>query len=409
MKRLRRVVLVNDAAVARGGATGLSLSLALWLRERGLEVTFVHALDEGNDGLRQAGVEMVKLPGEHIGGRRSLGTAAAGLYNSAAAAGLQRWIADNDDEGTVYHVHGWSKALSPAIFTAFGTARRRLLVHCHDFFNACPNGAYMDYQAMEACALTPLSMACLVRRCDKRSHVQKLWRVARQALLLRTFGDRTEVPLLLIHRSMSKGLERAGFSPDVLHEVRNPVVPFVDERVRAEDNSTVLFAGRIEREKGAGDLALAARKAGVPLVMVGEGPQRAEIAERFPEVQLTGWLDRDGLREQALKARLLVLPSRYPEPFGLVALEALGSGVPVALSAMAFLAPEVVERGMGLSFRSGDTDALAAVLARVATGTDEVAAMSHAARTKAFELCTTPAGWVDRQIALYDRRLEKAA
>jgi glycosyltransferase involved in cell wall biosynthesis len=409
MKGLRRVVLVNDAAVARGGATGLALSLALWLRERGIEVTFVHALDEGNDGLRQAGVEMVKLPGEHIGGRMSLGTAAAGLYNSAASAGLKRWIADNDDEETVYHLHGWSKALSPAIFTAFGKARSRLLVHCHDFFNACPNGAYMDYQSMEACALTPLSAACLVRRCDKRSHVQKLWRVARQALLLRTFGSRDDVPLLMIHRSMSDGLERAGFAPGVLHEVRNPVVPFVDERVRAEDNSAVLFAGRIEREKGAGDLALAARKAGVPLVMVGEGPQRAEIAERFPEVQLPGWLDRDGLRQQALKARVLVLPSRYPEPFGLVALEALGSGIPVALSAMAFLGPEVEAKGMGLMFPTGNADQLATALQRCASDDELVAAMSHAAFTRAFELCTTPTEWVDRQIDLYLKRLSGAS
>jgi glycosyltransferase involved in cell wall biosynthesis len=104
----------------------------------------------------------------------------------------------------------------------------------------------------------------------------------------------------------------------------------------------VAFLGRLTPLKGADVLLDALERAGrtvgrpIRAVMAGEGPMRASLSERAKrlraggavDVDLPGWIDRE--RRDALLARaaLLALPSRWPEPFGLVGLEAARYGAP---------------------------------------------------------------------------------
>ena len=61
---------------------------------------------------------------------------------------------------------------------------------------------------------------------------------------------------------------------------------------------------------------------GVPLTVIGEGPLRETLTARHPEVTFRGWMDRAGIAGEIASARALVMPTRYPEPFGLVVAEA---------------------------------------------------------------------------------------
>jgi glycosyltransferase involved in cell wall biosynthesis len=92
----------------------------------------------------------------------------------------------------------------------------------------------------------------------------------------------------------------------------------------------VLFAGRLVEAKGVRDALDAWRRAdlGVPLVAAGAGPLRPDL-ERAGAV-VTGWVDRPRLAALFARAGALVMPSRWQEPFGIVGLEALSCGVPVA-------------------------------------------------------------------------------
>ena len=90
------------------------------------------------------------------------------------------------------------------------------------------------------------------------------------------------------------------------------------------------FVGRVARSKGVYDAAEAWRlaKLDVPLVFAGTGPERGRLEELGFEV--TGWLDRAALSALYQRARAVVMPSRWQEPYGIVGLEALAAGVPVA-------------------------------------------------------------------------------
>ena len=64
-------------------------------------------------------------------------------------------------------------------------------------------------------------------------------------------------------------------------------------------------------------------------VIVGTGPQEAELKRKFPETKFLGMLDNGILASHLAAADVFVFPSRT-DTFGIVQLEALASGVPVA-------------------------------------------------------------------------------
>lgn len=406
---LRHVVVINDASVAKGGATGLALLSARLLATRGLKVTYISG-DDGTDFplADTAGVAHVALGGRHIAQAPKGAAAAVGLYNTEARARLSRWIVENDTADTVYHLHGWSKILSPAVFPALRPVSNRVVAHAHDFFLACPNGAFQDYQRDKLCHRVPLGPRCLTTHCDKTSYARKLWRSARSGLLTHLLGDFPPFArLLLIHENMKPFLE---FAP-ALHgraiTLRNPVEALLSERAQAEINERFVFLGRVEAEKGVLDAAAAARRANVPLDVVGDGPALEDLKRGFPEVRCHGWQDRPGAAAVLRNARAVLMPTRYPEPFGLVAVEASWSGLPVIATQHAFIGQELAAAGLGIACETRDTSLFADALRSLADMPSEtMRRLSERAFGRSLPLANTPAVWADKLVAHYEALLE---
>jgi N-acetyl-alpha-D-glucosaminyl L-malate synthase BshA len=124
------------------------------------------------------------------------------------------------------------------------------------------------------------------------------------------------------------------------------------------------------------------------LVMVGDGPdaglvrQLAEDLGVIDRVRFTGVLD--GVAHLLRAANLLLLPSQT-ESFGLVALEAMASGVPVVASDVGGL-PEVVEHGVcGFLAPMGDVTKMAEYAVQILADCTTCRAFSRAARERAVE------------------------
>ena len=88
-----------------------------------------------------------------------------------------------------------------------------------------------------------------------------------------------------------------------------------------------LYVGRVAVEKN----IEAFLTSGVPgtKVVVGDGPARGELQRRYPDVQFLGALHGEQLASAYAGADVLVFPSRT-DTFGLVMIEALACGTPVA-------------------------------------------------------------------------------
>lgn len=395
-----RVVLLHDFSEPLGGASHLVQVLLNGLRERDIPVTFLTG-DAGRN-FRRDDVDLVALGGRPLLERSRIGAFTTGLFNPASLLRLSAWIQRHDTPGTIYHLHGWSKILTPAIFGALRRVAHRVILHGHDYFNGCPNGAFFDYVRGEDCALQPLSRACLQRQCDKASRAQKLWRTSREIARRGALSGGTNVNrMLLIHPEQTRQFVLAGWPRHKLAPVRNPVTPLTRERVPAEAHRGVIFIGRISREKGADLAAAAAARAQVPITFVGDGSEMDIVHQINPAAVLLGRQDRKGMAQAISKARVAVMPSRWSEPFGLVALEAIGSGVPAIINHRALIAKEVHSRGLGLSLDTGNIDGFARALRNLHTDDERVSAMSHAGYGRYQELCNTPEDWITRIIEHY--------
>jgi glycosyltransferase involved in cell wall biosynthesis len=116
------------------------------------------------------------------------------------------------------------------------------------------------------------------------------------------------------------------------------------------DQGYLLFLGRYDKDKGVAEAIEAAVRAKLPLVMAGR-PHDLDYYEReiSPLVKKHGVIEVGpvgGERKAALlaRARALVFPVCWDEPFGLVMIEAMLSGVPV-LAFSRGAVPEVIEDG----------------------------------------------------------------
>lgn len=405
-RHVDHVVVINDRSSRVGGASNLAVLSAQMLEHGGVGVTYF----AGDCPPREKPVaDTMNLDGMPLFNQARLSAFASGIYNAQAYAALRDLVLAKDTPSTIYHVHGWSKILSPSIFRALAPVRQRTILHAHDYFLACPNGGFANYRSHEVCRLRPMSAQCLGTQCDKRGYHEKIWRTVRH-MLREHFYPTRDMPanIVIVHERMQEYFARAQLNGEYIDTIRNPVEPFLTEPGSPWRNRTFFFIGRLEPEKGFDDAARAARLANVTLHVIGDGAGRQMLEELYPEVVLHGWQERSHIRTIVRDARAIVVSSRVPEPFGLAALEAVSSGIPVVMPDSALLGREIASRGCGMTFRAGDIEGFADALRIIASDDQLVRSMSVRCLREAPTMAHTEASWGEALMDLYERVLARA-
>jgi glycosyltransferase involved in cell wall biosynthesis len=136
------------------------------------------------------------------------------------------------------------------------------------------------------------------------------------AMMVATESLRREMASHGFHhlRIWSRGVDVAHF-----HPMENARLPY--------ETPIWLYVGRVAVEKNI-EAFLALDLPGTKLV-VGDGPARAALAQKYPEVRFEGALEGEALVRAYAASTVFVFPSRT-DTFGLVLLEALACGIPVA-------------------------------------------------------------------------------
>ena len=178
---------------------------------------------------------------------------------------------------------------------------------------------------------------------------------------------------------------------------------------------SVVFVGRIARQKGIGVLLDAAPELdpSAQLVLCAGAPETAELAREMEERVAALQAERDGVvwiekmlakpevMQLVTHATVFVVPSTY-EPMGIVNLEAMACETAVVASAVGGI-PEVVEDGVtGLLFPSGDARALADRVNQLVADPELAREMGRAGRERVLAQFTWRAV-AERTAALYRR------
>jgi glycogen(starch) synthase len=158
----------------------------------------------------------------------------------------------------------------------------------------------------------------------------------------------------------------------------------------------LLAVGRLVQEKGF-DIAIEAfarikdEFPGASLTIAGDGELRAELVELAAtlgvrdRVEFLGWQHPDGINDLISRHSLVIMPSRWLEPFGLVALQAAQMGRPVCASNCGGL-PEIVLDGVtGLLFEKENAQDLARILGKLLREPEQLQAMGQRAQEHALK------------------------
>ena len=158
-----------------------------------------------------------------------------------------------------------------------------------------------------------------------------------------------------------------------------------------EEPPHVLYVGRLSEEKGIRDLAEAA--AGLPLVVVGDGPLRDLVPSTV------GFVPHDELGPYYERAAVVCVPSRR-EGYGVAAREAMAYGKAIVATGVGGLADAIDDAVTGIVVPTGDVPALRAALEQLLGD----AALRHRLGTAAREKAQAAYAWpvaTEATIAVY--------
>jgi FkbM family methyltransferase len=314
---LMRILVANDGLSDVGGVQSYLDCVLSGLAARGHAVAIVHCSDSGRPEVASV--------------NRQFEAFTVGAGRTGVMAAIRAWAPDLCFSHNINDL-----SLEQTLLDSFPVVK-----FMHGYFGTCVGGQKMHAFPARVPCERPFGPACLAlylpRHCCRwdPATLVTYWRwTSAQHRLLASYRM-----IVVASRHMRAEFERNGV--DANRIVVNPLfttIPPAREVPPAPAQPTVIFLGRMTSLKG-GDLLIAAidiaqRRLGRPihLVMAGDGPRREEwqslAARSNVRTTFPGWLAGDARIEWLSRASVAALPSTWPEPFGLVGLEAAALGVP---------------------------------------------------------------------------------
>ena len=281
-----------------------------------------------------------------------------------------------------------------AVLDAVRAAGPRWIARVHDHRAFCPTGDRV-FPQFEAVCGAPMGGACrgatIVRGCVHGPRPSSFRRIAEREALRDRLALADGVLVSSEHMRatcVANGIDaaRIAITPPPL-----PDTAYAAHPARRPDARTLLFASRLTPRKGLRSLLAALAQlspADRPqLVVAGEGDAEERDARAQAERDGVGVTWRGRLTAAELRAAIddadaVAVPSLWPEPFGLVGIEAQARGRPAVAYRVGGIGDWI--GGAGIAVRRGDERALAAAIGTVldepAWSTLAATARSHAER-----------------------------
>jgi len=217
--------------------------------------------------------------------------------------------------------------------------------------------------------------------------------------LVPVYREYPEMPLVSISDAQRRPLAWARWRATVHHGLPADLLPYAD------GGDHLVFLGRISPEKRVDRAIEIARRAGRRLIVAAkidradrEYAKTLEHALAEPHVDFIGEVGESEKAELLGKARALLFPIDWPEPFGLVMIEAMSCGTPV-IAYPGGSVDEVIDDGVTGYIVDSIDDAAAAV--------DRAGTLSRRGIRRVFERRFAAARMADDYLAVYDRLIHE--
>ncbi|MGI8498622.1 MAG: glycosyltransferase family 4 protein [Gemmatimonadaceae bacterium] len=182
------------------------------------------------------------------------------------------------------------------------------------------------------------------------------------------------------------------------------------------DQPTLFCAGRLRTNEKGFDLVLAAipelvaRFPSLKLLIAGDGWVRPDLERQAAElgvagsVQFLGWVHPDRVTDLINEATVVLMPSRVPEGFGLIALQAAQLARPVVATRVGGVHEAVVDGETGYLVPSENSAAIGRAIASLLSDPAHAITMGRAGQRRASDLFS----W-ESHVSAYDELLQRVA
>ena len=347
-----RILLINDYGTPNGGAELLMFALRDGLRQRGYDARLFSTSAQDGEGNRLSAYDCL--------GTTSSFRTLLQSYNPWAAKRLKQVL--REFQPHIVHIKIFLTQLSPSILSLLQTVPS--LYYVSWYRSVCPvwNKILPDGSACH----DRYGKACYRNGCLPLHDWLPLMVQMRQWRRQRHVFNR----IVANSRATEQRLAEEKITTDAVIECG---VPVRSPRAPLTSLPTIVFAGRLVREKGIDVLlkAFAQVVKAVPkarLLIAGEGPERDRLQALIQEIDLVGTvsllghLPRDSMEQYFDQAWVQAVPSRWAEPFGMVAAEAMMRGTAVVATGSGGLVDIVQHEHTGFLVPPEDVDQLAKAL-----------------------------------------------
>ena len=360
----RRRILMAAQRIARvGGAESHLAAAVAVLREAGNEVLLALGETPGDDDHGASEVHVIPGLSDKPAPRGAFARLSALVVTSKPDLVHIQQLPDA----------GWVAAIA-------GKAPVVYNIHNHD--PVCTSGQKYFRHPGQECG-RPHGLGCvpnlLVRGCahslDPRGLPGSFRRTTRFLDDLRAADVVVAHSNFMVEELHLNGIQRTVLVPLFITPIMTPSTPPAD--------GPILFAGRITPGKGLGTLLKAATRVDASVEVVGDGwwmstaRRLARTQGVEDRVSFRGWLGPGEMEEAFRSSRVVAVPSHWPEPFGLVGLEAMAVGRPVVASDVGGISDWLEHKGNGLKVRAGNSGSLADALAAILSNPDRGARMGR--------------------------------
>jgi glycosyltransferase involved in cell wall biosynthesis len=334
--------------------------------------------------------------------------AAHALYSPSARRAMRSCLDDFSPE--LAHVRGIYHHLSPSILWELKGQGIPVLYHVNDFKILCPTYNFVAQgRPCELCRHGAFHHAA-TQGCYAGARASAVV-LAAEAYLhkwLRTY-ERC-VDMFLAPSEFVRNKLVAGGLPVERVEVLPHFQALPADEDLGADEGYLLYFGRLSAEKGVFELLHAmARLPHTPLVIAGDGPERAKLESLARELNLkqvlfAGMVHGERLQKLIAGCSFSVFPSHAYETFGKSILESYAWGRPVIASDLGSRR-ELVQHGVtGLLYSDGDREQLAQSIGFLLGRPDLIEKMGGAARSR-VRVKHDPAQHIEKLLELYNRLL----
>ncbi len=332
-------------------------------------------VDQEREALAGAGHEVLRFGRdsdeiEHWSPAKKAALPARVVWSGEARRALVTTLRRNRPD--VAHVHNTFPLLSASVLYACRDAGVPVVVTLHNYRLVCASGELFRQGTTCHDCMHGLPVLGAVHGCYRGSRAATAPLVVANVAHRKAWRSMVSAYVFIsaAQRDLHAGLR---LPPDRVF-VRHNMIPRRDVPMVPRD-PIVVYAGRLDEVKGMRLLMAAwdryramSPDPGLRLVIAGSGSLEREVAawaSARPSVEMTGQIAATGVARLRSRARAVLVPSAWEEPFGLVVVESMAAGSPPIAAGHGSLVELITPGVDGVLFPPGDTAALARAVADV--------------------------------------------